>query len=78
MDPDGGSCRALNLPRCGLDGPLVCRVDLDTLGEFLVRETRRWHRFHAPSQALAPRLTLPSAEETASAPLQLALALEAC
>ncbi|MFW6012213.1 MAG: hypothetical protein ACOC92_00715 [bacterium] len=65
-------CCAANLTRCGLDAPLVCHVSLDTLGDFLVRQTAEWHRAHPTVETPRRRRTLPP---PAPAAQQLSLAL---
>lgn len=64
----------LGLTACGLDAPFVCSVDLDTLREFLTRETSRFHRLNP--RALSPARRSPDLDlEGGAEPLQLALDL---
>jgi hypothetical protein len=63
----------LGLLTCGLDAPVVCSVDLETLGDFLTRETSRFHEQQVRSRPRASGADLDL--RAAFPPVQLALDL---
>jgi hypothetical protein len=68
---DRSPAQAVGAGVCGLDAPLACAVDLETLGEFLTARTASFHRLH-----LAPRRPEPVVDVAgAGQPFQLALDL---
>lgn len=63
----------LGLLTCGLDTPVVCSVDFETLGDFLTRETSRFHEQQRRSRPRASGVALDL--RGAVSPVQLALDL---
>lgn len=75
-DTESSDPTAWGLDGCGLDTPIVCSVDQESLSEFLTRETSRFHRLHARSAQ--PSHAHPSLDfAQATPPAQLVLDLDA-